>query len=168
MSTRVYVGHVPSRARTQDLEDLFRRYGRIVNVDLKNGFAFVEFEDDRDAEDAIRALDGTNFEGDRIIVQAARSGRGGRDERGGDGKGNICFSCGRDGHWASDCPDAKVRTDCRSGLCFKCGESGHLARNCNGGGGGRGRSRSRSPRGRRSPSPRRDYDRRRSPSPPRG
>lgn len=40
-SRRVYVGGVSSRTRERDLEDVFARYGRINNVDVKNGFAFV-------------------------------------------------------------------------------------------------------------------------------
>lgn len=43
-----------SRTRERDLEYEFDRYGRIYRVDLKNGFAFVEFEDSRDADDAVR------------------------------------------------------------------------------------------------------------------
>jgi hypothetical protein len=33
------------------------------------GFAFVEFEDDRDAEDAVRGLDGTTICGNRVRVE---------------------------------------------------------------------------------------------------
>ncbi|GAB2219040.1 hypothetical protein Drorol1_Dr00006667 [Drosera rotundifolia] len=43
------------------------QYGLIVGIELKipprpPGFAFVEFEDERDAEDAIRGRDGYDFE----------------------------------------------------------------------------------------------------------
>lgn len=44
------------------LEDAFNRFGRIRKVWVARrppGFAFVEFEDARDAEDAVKALDGT-------------------------------------------------------------------------------------------------------------
>lgn len=50
---RVYVGNLPSDIRERDLEDIFYKYGRIAEIDLKtrrgNGppFAFVEFEDTR-------------------------------------------------------------------------------------------------------------------------
>lgn len=51
-SCRVYVGGLPQDARSSDIEDIFHRFGRIVDVDLKNRrpgppFAFVEFEDPR-------------------------------------------------------------------------------------------------------------------------
>ncbi|KAG0460807.1 hypothetical protein HPP92_021104 [Vanilla planifolia] len=37
------------------------RYGRVDRIDMKSGFAFVYYEDERDAEDAIRALDNAPF-----------------------------------------------------------------------------------------------------------
>ena len=48
---KVYVGNLPSDIRSRDLEDIFYKYGKIVDVDLHNRrgppFAFVEFEDAR-------------------------------------------------------------------------------------------------------------------------
>ncbi|XP_062230323.1 serine/arginine-rich-splicing factor SR34-like [Phragmites australis] len=56
-------------------------YGCIVDIDLKvltrpPGYAFVEFEDPRDAEDAIYGRDGYNFDGHRLRVELAHGGRG--------------------------------------------------------------------------------------------
>ena len=61
LDCKVYVGDLGSDANKQDLEDAFSYYGRLRNVWLARnppGFAFVEFEDSRDAEDAVRGLDG--------------------------------------------------------------------------------------------------------------
>ena len=44
----------------------------IVDVRVLNGFGFVEFDDPRDADYAVRDFDGTMFMGDRIIVQPAK------------------------------------------------------------------------------------------------
>ena len=48
---KVYVGNLPADIRARDLEDLFYKYGKIVDVDLHNRrgppFAFIEFEDPR-------------------------------------------------------------------------------------------------------------------------
>jgi hypothetical protein len=35
---------------------MFYKYGRIIRCDVKVGFGFVEYEDRRDAEDAVRDL----------------------------------------------------------------------------------------------------------------
>jgi len=84
--TRIYIGNLPPDIRTRDVEDLFYKYGKIVFVDLKNKrgppFAFVEFEDHRDAEDAVYARDGYDYDGYRLRVEFPKGGggsfRGGR------------------------------------------------------------------------------------------
>jgi arginine/serine-rich splicing factor 1/9 len=60
---RVYVGNLPRDVQVREVEDLFHRFGRLDDIHIKNGYAFVSFADIRDAEDAIRARDGTDFDG---------------------------------------------------------------------------------------------------------
>ena len=59
---KVYVGNLGNHADKYELEDCFGKYGPLKNVwVVRNppGFAFIEFEDTRDAEDAVKGLDGT-------------------------------------------------------------------------------------------------------------
>lgn len=59
---KVYIGGLPDDAKTYELEDAFCKYGKIRKVWIARrppGFAFVEFMDNRDAEDAVRKLDGS-------------------------------------------------------------------------------------------------------------
>lgn len=94
-SRRIYVGNLPSNVDERDLEDIFYKYGDISDVDLKiprygtggTPFAFVEFSDPRDAEDAVRGRDGYEVDGQRIRVEFPRGGRGGRSGGGGFGGG---------------------------------------------------------------------------------
>ena len=50
---KVYVGNLPDYVRSRDLEDVFYKYGKIVDIDIhstRSGgapFAFVLFDDDR-------------------------------------------------------------------------------------------------------------------------
>ncbi|XP_010942206.1 serine/arginine-rich splicing factor RSZ21 isoform X12 [Elaeis guineensis] len=150
--SRVYVGNLDPRVSERDLEDEFREYGVLRSVWVAQrppGYAFVEFDDRRDALDAIRDLDGRH--GWRVELSYNSAGGGG--SRGGRGR------------------DQDMK-------CYQCGKPGHFARECRlrigSGGLGSGRRRSPSPPryrrspsyGRRSYSPRgRRSSRRRSPSP---
>merc|ERR1712012_1526414 len=49
-------------------------------ISLKNGYAFVEFEDIRDAEDAVYDLHGVDFMGERVTVELARGTPHGREK----------------------------------------------------------------------------------------
>ncbi|KAF9105893.1 hypothetical protein BGX29_011105 [Mortierella sp. GBA35] len=79
MSTRVYLGHLSRDASDRDVESLFKNYGRLREVTLKNGFGFVEFSDPRDAKDAVYDYHGKDFMGERLVVELARGDR--RDRR---------------------------------------------------------------------------------------
>ncbi|CAM0957942.1 unnamed protein product [Alopecurus aequalis] len=160
-STRLYVGRLASRTRTRDLEYLFSRYGRIREVELKRDYAFIEYSDPRDADDARYNLDGRDVDGSRIIVEFAKGvprGSGSSREREYVGRGPApgtgrCFNCGIDGHWARDC-----RAGDWKNKCYRCGERGHIERNCQNSPRSTRRERSYS----RSPSPRRGRARSRS------
>jgi len=102
---RIYIGKLSQRTRERDIEDTFSKYGKINAVDLKRGYAFVEYDDERDADDAIRAMDGNELDGARIVVEASHGGRD-RDRRG--PGSDECFSCGGRGHWARDCPSSRL------------------------------------------------------------
>ncbi|KAG4933859.1 hypothetical protein JHK87_047861 [Glycine soja] len=81
--SRVYVGNLDSRVTERDLEDEFRVFGVIRSVWVARrppGYAFIDFDDRRDAQDAIRELDGKN--GWRVeLSHNSRGGGGGRGRR---------------------------------------------------------------------------------------
>ncbi|XP_051123805.1 serine/arginine-rich splicing factor SR30 isoform X1 [Andrographis paniculata] len=86
LSRTIYVGNLPGDIRESEVEDLFYKYGPIVEIDLKipprpPGYAFIEFEDPRDADDAIRGRDGYNFDGCQLRVEIARGRRGSSYDR---------------------------------------------------------------------------------------
>ena len=100
MSQRIYVGNLPFSATTEEVEELFSGFGEVISVALPTdretgrprGFGFVEMEDAA-ANEAIRALDGTDFGGRNLRVNSAQPreqggrGGGGGGYRGGGGGG---------------------------------------------------------------------------------
>ncbi|KAK3137659.1 hypothetical protein QOZ80_5BG0455380 [Eleusine coracana subsp. coracana] len=151
-NTRLYVGKLAPRTRSRDLEYIFSKYGRVRDVEMKRDYAFIEFSDPRDADEAQYQLDGRDVDGSRIIVEFAKGvprGSGGSREYMGRGPPpgtGRCFNCGIDGHWARDCKAGDWKNK-----CYRCGERGHIERNCQNSPRSVRRERSYS----RSPSPRR-------------
>ncbi|XP_050354794.1 serine-arginine protein 55 isoform X1 [Nymphalis io] len=72
VGSRVYVGGLPFGVRERDLEKFFKGFGRIKDILIKNGYGFVEFEDYRDADDAVYELNGKELLGERVVVEPAR------------------------------------------------------------------------------------------------
>lgn len=50
---RLYVGNLPWDVRTRDVERLFDEFGEIRDISIHNCFAFVEYYNWRDADDAV-------------------------------------------------------------------------------------------------------------------
>uniref|UniRef100_A0A671QIG5 Serine and arginine rich splicing factor 6a n=1 Tax=Sinocyclocheilus anshuiensis TaxID=1608454 RepID=A0A671QIG5_9TELE len=80
---RVYIGRLSYNVREKDIQRFFGGYGKLLEVDLKNGYGFVEFEDTRDADDAVYELNGKELCGERVMVEHARGPRRDRDSYGG-------------------------------------------------------------------------------------
>jgi len=57
---KVYVGNLPPDVRQRDIEDLFYKFGKINNINLKNStqqpFAFLEFDDPRYVCDSLLTI----------------------------------------------------------------------------------------------------------------
>lgn len=89
LRNRIYVGKLHYDVRTKDLERFFKDYGRVNDINIKSGYAFVDFDDHRDADDAVYDLDGRELLGERVLVEHCKGGRPERrdDRRGGGGGG---------------------------------------------------------------------------------
>lgn len=87
--TIVTIEGIPRDVRPMDVEDFFHGFGRIADVSIRNGYCNVEFEDRRDADDAVHRLDGRRLCGERVDLRirggGGGGGRGGFDDRRGGG-----------------------------------------------------------------------------------
>ncbi|KAG8182939.1 hypothetical protein JTE90_010568 [Oedothorax gibbosus] len=91
----IFVGGLGEDTQKEDLEREFSRFGNLTKVWVARnppGFAFIDFENDDDANEAIKEMNGATINGAEIRVDVSRSGgrRGGGGGRGG-------FRGGRDG-----------------------------------------------------------------------
>jgi len=82
---KVYVGNLGDYGDKSELDRAFSKYGPVRSVwvaQRPTGFAFIEMEDARDAEDAVRALDGREICGQRVRVEMRKKERrNGGDDR---------------------------------------------------------------------------------------
>ncbi|KAI9139647.1 hypothetical protein BKA69DRAFT_1084336 [Paraphysoderma sedebokerense] len=77
--TTLFVAGINPNTRAKDLAYEFERYGRLVRCDIPaprphaKPYAFVEFEDYRDAEDAYHEMHGVRIDGYTLNIQWARN-----------------------------------------------------------------------------------------------
>jgi cold-inducible RNA-binding protein len=81
VSTKLYVGNLPFALNNKDLSETFKSHGNVISAKIvmdkesgrSKGFGFVEMENENDANSAIKALNGTEIKGRKLIVAAARA-----------------------------------------------------------------------------------------------
>lgn len=99
-NNKLFVSNLNYQVSEQDLGNLFAEYGEVLSVRVvmdrftgrSRGFGFVEFAEDAQAQNAIDALNNSEFMGRPLVVKiqeeraprpAARSGGGGYGGGGG-------------------------------------------------------------------------------------
>ncbi len=88
---KLFVGNLPFSATEDDLRTLFDGFGSVASLQIvmdretgrSRGFAFVEINDDAEADEAIRRVNGKDLKGRALNVNEARPQR----EGGGGGGG---------------------------------------------------------------------------------
>ena len=94
---KLYVGNLNYKTTEDSLKSLFAQYGEVTSVNILQGrgFGFVEMASSDSAQDAKNKLNGTEFDGRKLIVNDARPRadrpRGDRRPDGGDRGGYSRF-----------------------------------------------------------------------------
>ncbi|HLP85073.1 MAG TPA: RNA-binding protein, partial [Phycisphaerales bacterium] len=99
---KMYVGNLSFKTTEAQLQELFSQYGQVTSASLvmdrdtgrPRGFGFVEMANDSEAQAAIAALNGKNFDGRDLTVNEARPREAGA---GGGGRGRGGFGGGGGG-----------------------------------------------------------------------
>lgn len=77
---RLFVGNLPFSTTEDSLSEMFAKAGKVVSVKIitdkysgrSKGFGFVEFEDEKAAEEAVKMFNETEVDGRKIVVNIAR------------------------------------------------------------------------------------------------
>ncbi|MDO8498564.1 MAG: RNA-binding protein [bacterium] len=78
--TKLFVGGLPYSVDNNKLQEMFAAFGQVVSAAVifdkftnqSKGFGFVEMADDGAAQQAIKALDGTDCDGRKLGVSVAK------------------------------------------------------------------------------------------------
>ena len=78
--TKMFVGGLPFAMTDDQLNQLFASFGTVVSASVvmdkftgrSRGFGFVEMDNDDEAQNAIKELDGSDVDGRKINVSVAR------------------------------------------------------------------------------------------------
>jgi RNA recognition motif-containing protein len=98
---KLYVGNLTYNVNESDLEALFTPFGSVQSAQVivdrdtnrSKGFGFVEMGSDAEAQAAIQALNGHDYDGRNLTVNEAKP----REERGGGGGGRGGYGGGGGG-----------------------------------------------------------------------
>jgi cold-inducible RNA-binding protein len=102
MGKRLYVGNLSYGTTETDLREAFATAGTVSEVKIvmdrdtgqPRGFAFVEMNTDKEAQDAIAQLNGRDLDGRALKVNEAQERSGGGGGGGGRGGGGGGFRSG--------------------------------------------------------------------------
>ena len=77
---RIFVGNIPYTTTGDDLRELFGEFGEVNDARVitdrgtgrSKGFGFVDMPNDSDANEAMKSLNGSDFNGRPLTVNEAR------------------------------------------------------------------------------------------------
>ena len=80
MNQKIYVGNLPYSTTDQELQELFASHGNVQSASVvtdrytgrSRGFGFVEMGSAEEAQQAISALNGSDYGGRNLVVNEAR------------------------------------------------------------------------------------------------
>jgi RNA recognition motif-containing protein len=67
INSRIFVGNVNTFALTKDdIEAVFKRYGKIIGISMHKGYAFIQYTSDTESRNAVAGEDQRMYAGQQI------------------------------------------------------------------------------------------------------
>jgi RNA recognition motif-containing protein len=81
VANKIYVGNLPWALNDEELKEAFKDHGNILSANIvtdkhtgrSRGFGFIEMENEGEANDAIKSMNGVELKGRKLVVAAARA-----------------------------------------------------------------------------------------------
>jgi len=97
--SRIFIRNIPTKTREVELESTFSKAGKITDIVLKTNFAFIQYESEKQALEALKLFSDFSYNGNKLSIEVAKT----RTEKLAERLNEKCFKCGDFGHWAKDC-----------------------------------------------------------------
>ena len=105
----LFIGNISNSISSTELEKTFNEFGR-CKLNYKGTYAFAEFDNEKDAEEAMNHLQKKNMGGRELNIEWSKKSKkydeGKRHRRDVSPRGR-CFNCGGRGHFARDCKERR-------------------------------------------------------------
>ncbi|XP_034239431.1 RNA-binding protein lark-like isoform X2 [Thrips palmi] len=99
-TTKIFVGNLTDNTKAPEIRELFTKFGTVVECDIVRNYGFVHMDATDNVNEAVRELNGTLVDGQPMKVQISTSRV---RQRPGMGDSEMCYRCGRGGHWSKEC-----------------------------------------------------------------